>query len=254
MCGLGGIFLFGTDSRRFNPLAMLTRIDARIAHRGPDGAGTFAAPSQRAWLCHRRLSIIDHAGGAQPMLLRQGNDPSSPVVAALAYNGCIYNQLQLRSDLSRAESEHFESDHSDTEVVLRGLARRGEAFLADMEGMFALALWTRDSHGTERLLLARDLAGEKPLYFLQLDDGVVFASSAAALIDEARHLERHAVAAENASAVLQALAFGFSDQPLFGVRELAPGSWIEFDGRGSRRSGSFAITPSTLPASKSPLT
>jgi asparagine synthase (glutamine-hydrolysing) len=254
MCGLGGIFLFGTDSRRFNPSAMLSRIDARIAHRGPDGTGTFASPSQQAWLCHRRLSIIDHAGGAQPMLLRAGHDDaSSPVSAALAYNGCLYNQRALRSELIREESEQFTSDHSDTEVVLRGLARRGEAFLSQMEGMFAIALWTRDAAGAERLLLARDLAGEKPLYVLQLQDGVIFASSAGALIAEARNLHPHA-AATNAGAVLQSLAFGFSDQPLFGVRELTPGTWIEFEASGRSRGGTFAITPRSLLRSEVPLT
>jgi len=123
-----------------------------LRHRGPDGAGI--ASANGALLGHRRLSIIDINGGAQPMSERHGS-------RHLVFNGEIYNYKDLRRAL--ASRWQFRSD-SDTEVLLAGLCVEGPAFLSRADGMWAFAFWD----ATTRMLLAgRDRMGEKPLFFAQ---------------------------------------------------------------------------------------
>jgi asparagine synthase (glutamine-hydrolysing) len=140
-----------------------------IAHRGPDGEGVWLSPSGRACLAHRRLSIIDLATGAQPMV----DDESG---LALVFNGEIYNYRELRTALA-ADGARFTTT-SDTEVLLRGLRARGAEVLQDLRGMFAFAAW--DERRGE-LLLARDRVGKKPLYYVVDDGCLYFASTLRAL-------------------------------------------------------------------------
>lgn len=138
----------------------------RIEHRGPDD-GRLAGNA--SWLMgHRRLSIIDLAGGRQPM-----SDPSSRYW--FAYNGEVYNFRELRTSL---EGRWTFCTQSDTEVVFAGLVTVGADFLGQMEGMWALVLWDSVSR---RLLLARDRMGKKPLFYEQSDDRFVCASELPAL-------------------------------------------------------------------------
>jgi len=168
MCGIAG-FIESSDRRE----CLAPMLEA-LRHRGPDGEGAHFA--QRGdWhvaLGHRRLSIIDLEGGAQPM----GNEDDS---VWITYNGEVYNFLELREELT-AKGHDFRT-HSDTESIIHHLEERGSAGLADLNGMFAFALWNQ---GEGSLLLARDRAGIKPLYYASLTDGgIVFASELTSLLE-----------------------------------------------------------------------
>jgi len=131
-----------------------------MTSRGPDGAGLWSPEDGRLALGHRRLSIIDLSDAAgQPMI----SDDSS---AAVSYNGEIYNYRHLRRSLE-ARGHTFRTQ-SDTEVLLRLYAEKGEGMVAELRGMFAFCLWDTRRQG---LLLARDPYGIKPLYYA--DDGAV---------------------------------------------------------------------------------
>jgi len=169
MCGLGGILRRDGGTV---PDAWIETIDARIAHRGPDGAGVFrdrveapGEPPIEVVLVHRRLAVIDPDGGHQPMVRTFGRSGTPGAGAedelvAVVFNGCIYNHRALRRELERA-GHRFESDHADTEVLVHAYRAWGPGFEQRLDGMFAFALWDR---AARRLVLARDRFGEKPLY------------------------------------------------------------------------------------------
>lgn len=167
MCGIAGIYHLQTakpvEEARISAMA-----DA-LAHRGPDGDGIWLAPG--VGLGHRRLSIIDLAGGAQPMASGDGQ-------AVLIFNGEIYNFLEVRAELERLG--HRFRTHSDTEVILHAWQRWGPECLARLNGMFAFAIHDARQGG---LFLARDRLGVKPLYYAELSDGsVIFGSELKALL------------------------------------------------------------------------
>ncbi|MCW5766411.1 MAG: asparagine synthase (glutamine-hydrolyzing) [Phycisphaeraceae bacterium] len=185
MCGVAGIVRFLPADAPPGPDiedAWLDALDAGIRHRGPDGQGRFrdhatTADGSRVHvaLVHRRLSIIDHAGGGQPMVVR--GDRGDRV--AVAFNGCIYNHRPLRAEL-QARGHAFGTDHSDTEALAIGVRAWGERVAERLDGMYAVAAW--DSRHA-RLLLMRDPAGEKPLYLAPLGPGTLaFASTVPALV------------------------------------------------------------------------
>jgi asparagine synthase (glutamine-hydrolysing) len=168
VCGIVGFI-----QRSRPPEEILQRMLARIVHRGPDGEGAWSAASGEwhATLGHRRLAIVDIAGGAQPMSTGDG-------AAHLTYNGELYNFRDLKGPLERRGV--VLQTRSDSEVLLYHVAAGWIDALPDLNGMFAFALW--DAIGG-RLLLARDRAGIKPLYYAPLPDGgVVFASELSALV------------------------------------------------------------------------
>src|SRR5207237_1151176 len=167
MCGIAGGIALHRGARPDED--RVRRLSALIAHRGPDSDGYWVAPSQRAVIAHRRLSIIDLAAGRQPMLDDAGK-------VALAFNGEIYNYKELRSDLTRQGLTFATS--SDTEVLLRSYQRAGADCVSDLRGMFAFAVW---DDRNERLVLARDRIGKKPLYYVIEDDCLYFASCLRAL-------------------------------------------------------------------------
>jgi asparagine synthase (glutamine-hydrolysing) len=164
MCGIAGYA--GAFARE-----LLGRMNAAIAHRGPDGEGSYFSADGRVGLTHRRLAIIDLSPtGAQPMA-----DQVTGVT--ITYNGEIYNYRELRAQLEAAGISFF--GHSDTEVILRLYLTRGRSALPLLNGIFAFALWDpRD----RSLLLARDGAGVKPLYYASPARGFVFASELKALL------------------------------------------------------------------------
>jgi asparagine synthase (glutamine-hydrolysing) len=190
MCGIGAILR--TDGEPV-PDSWLDAIDARIAGRGPDGRGRFrdrveisGAGGPRTVdvaLVHRRLSIIDHDDGAQPMVSPRGRNDDEGLVAVV-FNGCIYNHRELRRKLE-ARGHVFTTGHSDTEVLLHGHREWGRRLQEHLEGMYAFALW--DRHAAS-LTLARDWFGEKPLYYRMRKDngddgvGLLAASSSAAAV------------------------------------------------------------------------
>ncbi|GLI96738.1 XrtA/PEP-CTERM system amidotransferase [Sphingobium sp. BS19] len=161
MCGIAGIFHLET-AKPVDPARVRLMTDA-IAHRGPDGAGVWTAPG--VGLGHRRLSIIDLGGGAQPMLT-----PDESL--AVTFNGEIYNFAEVRRDLE-GKGHRFRTD-SDTEVILHGYRQWGEACVNRFDGMFAFALFDRHANA---LWLVRDRLGVKPLHYAQVSDGSVIFSS-----------------------------------------------------------------------------
>ncbi|MDP3906088.1 XrtA/PEP-CTERM system amidotransferase [Novosphingobium sp.] len=161
MCGIAGIFHL-TTPKPVDP-ARLERMCAAMAHRGPDGQGTWTAPG--VGLGHLRLSIIDVAGSPQPMAATDGR-------AMLVFNGEIYNFRELREEL-RGAGATFHTD-GDSEVILAAWQRWGPDCLPRLHGMFAFAIYDLDQH---TLVLARDRMGVKPLFYAPLSDGsVAFAS------------------------------------------------------------------------------
>jgi asparagine synthase (glutamine-hydrolysing) len=222
MCGIAGIVSFSGD-RHDNSVA--AALGAALAHRGPDGEGTFA--STGVLLVHRRLAIIDPSpAAAQPMSTADGR-------YQLVFNGEVYNHRELRRELESA-GETFRTQ-SDTEVLLRLLVREGPAALARVRGMFALALW--DERG-RTLLVARDRFGIKPLYLASDGKQVAFASEIGAL-------RRSGLVSRDISpaAVLAYLSWASIPAPLTWLREvtaLAPGTWSRWNATGVATHGAFA--------------
>jgi asparagine synthase (glutamine-hydrolysing) len=166
MCGICGIAY--SDSTRAVDPSRLERMRESIAHRGPDGVGLrIEGP---VGLGHRRLSIIDVAGGAQPL----GNEDDS---IWITYNGEIYNYLELAAELAAAG--HRFHTRTDTEVVVHGYEQEGLDFFARLNGMFAFALHDQRSGS---VVLARDHFGIKPLFYAVTDEGLFFASEIKAIL------------------------------------------------------------------------
>ncbi|MGH7722711.1 MAG: asparagine synthase (glutamine-hydrolyzing) [Candidatus Dormibacteria bacterium] len=163
MCGIAGFT--GVDRE------LLTRMLDSIVHRGPDGFGVEV--NERVSMGVRRLAIVDIDGGNQP--LRTDDHRLS-----LICNGEIYNAPELKVELE-ARGHRFATDHSDTEVILRGYEEWGHGVVTHLTGMFAFALW--DSTRGE-LFLARDRLGIKPLYYAQLGSRVIFASEIKAILQD----------------------------------------------------------------------
>ena len=186
MCGIAGAVWWHPDSAI--DAAVLRRMTDAIRHRGPDaegqalsGAGTDS--SAGVAMGHRRLSIIDVDGSAQPMSNEDGT-------VSLIFNGEIYNYRELREGLT---SNHQFRTTGDTEVIIHLYEEYGLDFVEHLRGMFALAIW--DSR-RQRLVLARDRAGQKPLFFRHDDTRFVFASELKSLLqipDVPRELNRQAV-------------------------------------------------------------
>jgi asparagine synthase (glutamine-hydrolysing) len=166
MCGIAGFVDFEGHGRD-DAMRQVRSMTDVIRHRGPDADGFFVDGTVA--LGHRRLSIIDLAGGHQPMGAADGR-------VQIAFNGEIYNFRELRRELE--QRGHAFSTSSDTEVILQAYLAWGERCLERMDGMFAFALWDARHR---RLLLARDRVGEKPLYWVRRGPRVAFASELKAL-------------------------------------------------------------------------
>ncbi|HEX3367402.1 asparagine synthase (glutamine-hydrolyzing) [Phenylobacterium sp.] len=221
MCGIAGYVDFSRDAVDQHILSAMTRA---LARRGPDASGIYT--NGPCGLAHTRLSIIDVAGSSQPMALPGGD-------VTIAYNGELYNYRELRGELE-ATGELFRT-HGDTEVVLRAIGKEWTAALPRFDAMFALAAWDGPR---QRLLLARDAVGEKPLFYATPSPGVlVFGSEIKALLEHPlvnRDLDE--------DALRQALRFravygrdGLSQ----GVRQLEPGAWLTFDREAGVTTGRF---------------
>jgi asparagine synthase (glutamine-hydrolysing) len=165
MCGICG---FVEAEGAAPPAEVLARMNQRLFHRGPDGGGEWI--QGRAAIAMRRLAIIDLSTGSQPMFNETGE-------IGIVFNGEIYNYHELRADLE-ARGHRF-ATQSDTESIVHLYEEYGVEGIARLNGMFAFAIW--DSR-EERLVLARDRAGKKPLYYAPRPDGVAFASELHSLL------------------------------------------------------------------------
>lgn len=209
MCGIAGIFHLET-AKPVDPERVRKMTDA-IAHRGPDGSGVWTAPG--VGLGHRRLSIIDLAGGAQPML-------SQDATLAITFNGEIYNFRELRKELE-VLGYAFQTA-SDTEVILHAWHRWGPDCVKQFHGMFAFALYDSNKR---QLFIGRDRLGVKPLYYAPLPDGsVIFGSELKALLAHPA-LRREA----DLAAIEDYMAFGYVPDHaclVRGVKKLAAGHFL----------------------------
>lgn len=160
MCGIAGFTQF---HQAFGDINTLKSMGQAIFHRGPDAGGEYL--EDNIGLCHRRLSIIDlSSAGNQPMISDDGS-------LIIAFNGEIYNFQSLREELI-AEGFNFKTK-TDTEVLLKLYKRDGKKMLANINGMFAFAIWDKLK---QSLFIARDRLGKKPLYYFMKDNDLVFAS------------------------------------------------------------------------------
>lgn len=209
MCGIAGFFGRGDET-------ILRRMTQRIRHRGPDDDGFLIEPERGVYLGHRRLSILDIAGGHQPM---ETEDSALCVV----FNGEIYNFKELRQELIAAGAR-FRSDHSDTEVLLHGYRHWGAELPARLNGMWAFAIYDRSK---QQVFFSRDRFGKKPLFYSAGKDGFVFASELTAL------REHPAVSGSiDPLSLKKYFAYGFVPAPLTfleGVRKLPGGHSLTLD-------------------------
>jgi asparagine synthase (glutamine-hydrolysing) len=190
-------------------------------HRGPDQQGVFEG--SEATLCAVRLKIIDLTGGDQPLLSDDGD-------TAVAFNGEIYNHLEIRAELE--ERGHRFHSRCDTETVLRAFLEWDTGCFSRMRGMFAVAVWTESR---KRLVLARDRMGIKPLYYCRRGDDVCFGSELKAILehpDVPRQLDMEALDSY--------LSVNYVPGPgtlIEGIRKLPPGHLLEW------RHGELWIAP-----------
>ncbi len=227
MCGICGAFSFsGAPVDR----ALIEAMTRAIRHRGPDGSGSYL--SGPVGLGHRRLSIIDLAGGAQPI---SNEDETIQIV----FNGEIYNFIELRAELL-AKGHVFKTE-SDTEVIVHAYEQWGEACVTRFNGIFAFALWDENHR---RLFLARDHLGVKPLYYVKLGDSLFFASEIKALLQAPgcpREVDLKALGE------LFALRYVPSPDTLFqGIKKLTPAHSMTVDSRGVKIERFWKWTPEVL--------
>ena len=220
MCGIVGIVKW--DPRDVVDEARLKRMRDALRHRGPDGEGLLI--DGPVGLGHRRLAIVDVAGGHQPMA---NEDETIWIV----YNGEVYNHAALRPGLE-ARGHRYRT-RSDTETILHSYEEEGERCVEQLQGMFAFALWDR---ARGQLLLARDRLGIKPLYYACTHEELLFASEVKAILAAGpiRPALNEAILPE-----FLATRFVAGEQTFFrGIRKLLPGrtlSWSRADGLRQRR-------------------
>ncbi len=213
MCGIAGLITRQTTPEPTRQREMLAKMAGLLCHRGPDDEGIHI--DGQVGLAHTRLSIIDIDGGHQPLFSADKN-------LSLIANGEIYNYIELQQALS-AQGRQF-TTNSDSETILQAYASYGRDFLQHLHGMFAFALHDKQK---QRLILARDRLGIKPLFYTVLPDRVVFASEIKALLSQLPHTPEI-----NPEAFIQYLQSQFNtgrETIIKGVHRLLPGEALAID-------------------------
>lgn len=214
MCGIAGALLVAGQDALPDPARMI----ATLRHRGPDGTGYFRSPA--CSLACARLSIIDLETGDQPL----ANEDES---VWTVQNGEIFNFIELRAELQRLG--HQFRTHSDTEIIVHAYEQYGERFVEHLSGQFAIALWDKRR---QRLLLARDRVGIRPLFYARVGGHLLFASEVKAILAVAP-----AAAALDEQGLAQVFTFWgtVGERTLFkGIRSLPPGHSLIFE-KGAER-------------------
>jgi asparagine synthase (glutamine-hydrolysing) len=204
MCGLTGFVGTGDEQD-------LRAMTATLVHRGPDGEGFYRDHHAPVFLGHRRLIILDPAGGQQPMWDADGT-------VGVVFNGEIYNHRTLRTDLETL-GHRFTSDHADTEVLVHGWKAWGNDLFLRLDGMFAMAIFDRTK---STVTLTRDRFGEKPLYYAVRSGAIVFGSELTALLTHPSLTD----VSVSKSALQKFFAHGFfpaPHTPYDGIQKLLPG-------------------------------
>ena len=227
MCGIVGIAV--ADGAPPPAAEPIERAVAALRHRGPDGSAVHL--DERVALGHTRLSIIDVAGGAQPL----GNEDGSVLTV---YNGEIWNHVVLRGELEAAG--HVFRTRCDTEVLVHGWEEWGAKLLDRLEGMFAFAIWDGRNR---QLVLGCDRAGKKPLYLAETEHGIAFGSDARAVaIVSGRQPEVD----PNAIAAHLFQRYTVAPRTLFrGIERLEPGHMLTYDGSRAVRRSYWRLAPGT---------
>ncbi|MDI6710061.1 MAG: asparagine synthase (glutamine-hydrolyzing) [Bacillota bacterium] len=217
MCGIAGWIDWELDLTQERDV--VEAMGATLACRGPDDGGIWLSP--HAGLAHRRLVVVDPAGGGQPMVRRRGKD-----AFVIVYNGELYNTPDLRRELD-VRGYTFQG-HSDTEVLLTAYIEWGPGCVERLNGIFAFGVWSEKS---QSLFLARDRLGVKPLFYAQRGLGLLFGSELKALL--AHPAVEPAVDAEGLAEIF---VMGPGRTPGHGVfqnvAEVKPGCWLLFDRKG----------------------
>jgi asparagine synthase (glutamine-hydrolysing) len=219
MCGILGAT--GSMATYTSDVDFLDALDL-IRHRGPDGSSIWSGPGVR--LGHQRLAIVD--------LAQRADQPMCRDKLVIVFNGEIYNFRELRAELSL--HGHPFTTSSDTEVLLRAWQQWGVDCLKRLEGMFAFALW---DGAQEKMYLARDRFGEKPLFVHSGADGIAFASEMPPLIRLAGGTLK-----ENPTTTGLFFLYSYIPAPygaLQGIFQLEPGCWMEWSARGGVRRGRY---------------
>jgi len=218
MCGIAGWVDWDEDLTRKNQI--LLSITNHLAHRGPDALATWSSP--HAAFGHRRLVVVDPEGGEQPMTRSQGNRTYT-----ITYNGELYNTLEIRRELE-ARGHHLLTRNSDTEVLLLAYMEWGKACLDRLNGIFAFAIW---DEAEQRLFMARDRLGVKPLFYFHQGSMLLFGSELKALLAHPR-----VSPALDHEGLAEVLVMAPSRTPGHGVfhniRELRPGYCLEYTRNG----------------------
>ncbi len=224
MCGIAGAL---NIARELPPLEeeLGLKMALKLRHRGPDGQTAFRSTTGRCVLGHSRLKIIDLETGDQPM-------PNEDHSVWVVFNGEIYNFRELRRELEAA-GHRFRS-RSDTEVIVHAYEEWGDRLVDRLDGMFAFAVW---DEGRDRLLLARDRAGKKPLFVYRDESRLAFASEIKAIlqvpwVDDAI----------DPSGFPLYLAYGYVPAPgtfYRRITKLAPASCVAFESDGARHEWSY---------------
>lgn len=212
MCGLCGVY----DPDGAPPQELILRMMTALSHRGPDGSGWYR--DDVVALGHTRLSIVDLAGGTQPMA---GEDERVWVV----FNGEIFNHVELAREL-RARGHRFLTA-CDTEVIVHAWEEWGADCFRRFNGQWALALWDR---GAQRLVLSRDRYGIHPLFYAQTGRRIAFASEVKALFCDPR-VSRE-LDADGLDDLLTTWSATAPATPFEGIRQVQPGTWLAIDSRG----------------------
>ncbi len=213
MCGIAGYL---TKRPVADLSGSLRRMGNSIAHRGPDGEGFFEAATSngafRVGLAHRRLAIIDLSTGQQPM----GNEDGSVIIV---FNGEVYNFQGLRAEL--IERGHVFRTRSDTETIIHAYEEWGPECVLRFRGMFAFAIWDANK---DRLFIARDRYGKKPLFLYECDGLLLFASEIKAIL-----AFPGVETSVNRPALWDYFSYRYVPAPLTlfsGIRKLMPGSYL----------------------------
>lgn len=223
MCGIAGFCDYTEDYQRVgsNWLPVLKKMNRVLKHRGPDEDGIFI--ERHCALAHVRLSILDLAGGHQPMTRCEGLGKCT-----ISYNGEIYNMPELRGELL-ADGIKL-STTSDTEVILAGYMRYGWEYVKRLNGIFSFAIW---DGRTDKLLLFRDRAGVKPLFYCKKKHSLIFSSEIKGIL---QYPGMEAVLDREGLCEIFGLgpAKSYGKGVLKGIEELLPGHFMEYDRSGMK--------------------